>query len=105
MPAPPTPPPDRLPGLHIISPAHTISNATTESITVSGTAQDADGIAAVSWANSANPGEPTAATGTTAWSATVPLRIGTNTITVKATTTAGAVAWRDLTVVRSAEAE
>jgi hypothetical protein len=98
-PAPPAPAGDRTaPALRITSPASTIASTAAASITIAGAASDNTGVSAVSWSSSA--GGSGAATGTTAWSAAVPLRSGTNTITVRAFDAAGNSAWRTVTVVR-----
>ena len=85
------------PAVRITSPALTIVSTSLAAITLRGTA--GEGTASVTWANSAG-GVGTAA-GTTAWTAAdVPLSSGTNTVTVRASNTAGASAWRTVTVVR-----
>jgi len=108
VPAPspaPTPAPAPTPGsdttppsLAIVSPAGTIVSAYTSSIVVSGTAGDNVGVTQVDW-NSSNGGSGKAS-GTTSWTATVPLLVGDNVITVKAYDAAGNSAWRAITVVR-----
>ena len=65
-------------------------------ISVSGTASDATGIAFVKWSN--NFGMTGHATGTTAWSATIPLITGSNAITITAIDAAGRTSWRSLVV-------
>jgi len=61
------------------------STASTSStpITIGGTASDAVGVTAVTWANPATGGSGTA-TGTTSWSVPIPLASGSNVITVTA---------------------
>lgn len=67
----------------------TTPTAVTTPLAISGTATDSNGtVASVAWFNSAN-GAGGAATGTTAWSASVPLVSGSNTITVTATDNQG----------------
>jgi hypothetical protein len=61
-------------------------------------ASDNVAVTAVKWTNST--GDAGVASGTTSWSANVPLLVGTNTITVRAYDAAGNSAWRALTVVR-----
>jgi hypothetical protein len=68
------------------------------SIAVSGTASDNVGVAAVKWTNST--GYSGTASGTSKWSATVPLLVGSNVITVRAYDAAGNSSWRAITVVR-----
>jgi hypothetical protein len=94
-PTTPTSPSGSPPALKITSPGFTIVSTSAAAITVSGTAS-AD-TTAVTWSNSVG-GSGTAA-GTAAWSATVPLLTGTNTVTVKAFNATGS-SWRSLTVVR-----
>ena len=100
-PAPPTNPAGSdttPPSLAITSPGGTIVSAYASSIAVSGTAADNTGVVRVEWSNS-NGGSGTAQ-GTTNWSATVPLLVGNNAITLRAYDAAGNSAWRSITVVR-----
>jgi hypothetical protein len=55
------------------------------------------GVASVKW--SVSTGASGIASGTTAWSATVPLLVGTNTVTIRAYDAAGNSSWRAITVV------
>jgi uncharacterized repeat protein (TIGR01451 family) len=76
-----------------LAPAVTITAPTTAAtytatqafVTVAGTASDETGIAAVTWASDRGPSGT--ATGTTAWSAQIPLVAGVNVITVTVTDT------------------
>ena len=68
------------------------------SIAVSGTAGDNVGVAAVKWTNST--GYSGIASGTSKWTASVPLLVGSNVITVRAYDAAGNSSWRAITVVR-----
>jgi hypothetical protein len=86
------------PSLRISSPALTIVSTTASSIPVSGTAADNVGVVSVRWSTS--NGDSGAATGTTVWTAKVPLLVGSNTITVRVYDAAGNSNWRALTVVR-----
>ena len=86
------------PGICITSPATTIVSTTASSITLSGTAADNVGVTAVKWTTST--GGSGVATGTTNWSAIVPLLVGDNVVTVRAYDAAGNSGWRAITVVR-----
>jgi hypothetical protein len=98
-PAPPTGTPDTTPpSLKIVSPGYTILSTSLASLAVSGTASDNVGVASVKW--SVSTGDSGIASGTTAWSATVPLLVGTNTVTIRAYDAAGNSSWRAITVVR-----
>jgi len=72
------------------------------SVTLSGTASDAVGLASVTWTNTSSGGSGTA-TGTTAWSAAVPLTPGSNTVVVTATDTAGNTATASITVINDTQ--
>lgn len=90
---------DRIPpSLRIISPAFTIVATSAPAIAVSGTATDKLGVTAVKWTNST--GDSGIASGTSNWSARVPLLVGTNVVIVRAYDAAGNSAWRAVTVVR-----
>jgi Matrixin/Glucodextranase, domain B len=98
---PPAQPPsaDRIPpSITITSPASTIVSTSAAAITVSGRAGDNVGVASVRWTTS--NGDAGAASGTTVWSAGIPLLVGTNVVTVRAYDAAGNVSWRSVTVVR-----
>jgi Matrixin/Glucodextranase, domain B len=86
------------PSLAILSPASSIVSVSTPTITLSGSASDSSGLARVSWSTS--NGDAGTASGTTSWSAVVPLLTGTNVITVRAYDAAGNTSWRAITVVR-----
>jgi hypothetical protein len=64
----------------------------------SGTASDNVGVAMVKWTNST--GYSGTASGTSRWSASVPLLVGNNVVTIRAYDGAGNSAWRAITVVR-----
>ncbi len=87
------------PALTIVSPGYTIVSTGAATLAVSGTASDNVGVTAVKWTTSA--GSSGTAVGTTSWSATVPLLVGTNNITIRAYDAAGNSGWRSLTVVRN----
>jgi len=56
------------------------------------------GAVSVLWSNSA--GGSGTAVGTASWTVAVPLAVGSNAITVRAYSAAGASSWRSVTVVR-----
>jgi hypothetical protein len=84
--------------MQITSPGLTITSTTASTIAFSGTASDNVAVTAVQWTNST--GGAGVAVGTTSWSASIPLLVGTNAITVRAYDAAGNSAWRAVTVVR-----
>jgi hypothetical protein len=86
------------PSLSIVAPGLTMVSTSSASIAINGTANDNVGVAAVKWTNST--GYSGTASGTTKWSATVPLLVGNNAITIRAYDAAGNSSWRALTVVR-----
>src|SRR5205085_12443508 len=87
------------PSLSIVSPALTTVSTPANSISLSWTARDSAGIATVTWTSST--GRSGTAAGTTSWSIpAIPLLVGTNTITVRATNLAGIAAWRSIVVTR-----
>jgi hypothetical protein len=115
MPAPaptPTPPPTTpptpapkpaqadtsAPSLQIKTPGSSIASTVAASIAISGAASDNVAVTAVKWTTST--GGSGAAAGTSSWSATVPLLMGTNVVTLRAYDAAGNSAWRTVTVVR-----
>jgi hypothetical protein len=113
VPAPPEPPPaqppqtaaprapvtnDTPPTLRILRPAFTIASTSEPSLLVSGTSGDNLGVASVTWTNLT--GVSGKASGTTNWSAQIPLLVGTNMVIIRAYDSAGNSAWRALTVVR-----
>jgi hypothetical protein len=62
--------------------------ASSSPLTVSGTASDSGGVSQVTWSN-ALTGQSGTATGTTSWTADIPLASGTNDITITVTDAAG----------------
>ncbi len=64
------------------------STATSSPVSLSGTAADNVGVTSVTWSNATN-GQSGVATGTTSWTASVPLVPGTNSITIIAWDAAG----------------
>lgn len=94
-----TPSADRTaPSLKITSPGMTMAATSEATITLRGSASDNVGVAQVTWTNSV--GFSGTASGTTSWQASVPLRVGTNTITIRAWDAAGNAGWRSVIVVR-----
>lgn len=87
------------PALTIVSPGSSIVSASSAAITIGGTASDNVGVSSVQWTTST--GGAGTATGTTSWSAAIPLLVGNNMVTVRAYDAAGNSSWRALTVVRN----
>ena len=85
------------PSLTINSPSATAISAGA-TIVFSGTASDNVGVASVTW--STNTGSSGTAAGTAQWSASIPLLVGSNTVTIRASDAAGNVAWRSVVVTR-----
>jgi hypothetical protein len=56
-------------------------------------------VSSVEWTTST--GAAGTATGTTSWSAAIPLLVGNNTVTIRAYDAAGNSSWRAVTVVRN----
>jgi hypothetical protein len=100
--APPVQPPTSgdttPPSLNIVSPGLTMVATSSASIAVSGTASDNVGVVSVQWTTS--NGYSGTAAGTSKWSASVPLLVGTNAVTIRAFDAAGNSSWRGITVVR-----
>ncbi len=86
------------PSLRITSPGSTIVSTSAAWLTVTGTSADNSGVASVQWTTST--GGSGTASGTTNWSAQVPLLTGDNVVIVRAYDAAGNSAWRAITVVR-----
>ena len=89
------------PSVSITSPTSSPTfTASGSSLTLGGTASDNVGVTQVTWAN--NPGGSGTATGTTNWSAAgIPLRLGSNVLTVTARDAAGNTGTATLTVTVS----
>lgn len=87
------------PALTILSPGSTIVSTSSPSIVFSGTSSSSIGVKSVQWSTST--GNSATASGTTQWSATIPLLVGTNVVTITAIDAAGTKAWRAVTVVRN----
>jgi hypothetical protein len=88
------------PTVVITSPAPPTANVATSPATVSGTAADNLAVTSVSWTN-ARTGGTGAATGTTAWSASIPLAPGNNLVTITARDAAGNAGSATLTFIFS----
>ena len=86
------------PALTITSPSATTVSTTAASILLAGTASDNLGVTAITW--STNTGSSGIAAGTAQWSASIPLLVGTNMVTIRAADAAGNVAWRTVLVTR-----
>jgi hypothetical protein len=87
------------PTLQILSPSSAMISTSASVISLSGTASDNVGVAAVRWTNSFGAGGD--AIGTTNWQiANIPLLVGTNKITVRAFDAAGNSRWQLVSVVR-----
>lgn len=84
------------PTVTIASPASSPFLTTSTQVVVSGSATDDVGVTAVSWANSR--GGSGTASGTSAWSATIPLAGGSNGITITARDAVGHTSSRTVTV-------
>jgi hypothetical protein len=91
--------PDRTPPmLAITSPSTGTMSTSASSVVISGTASDNVGLKQVTW--STGFGASGVASGTTAWSATIPLLVGNNAVIVRAYDAAGNQAWRSVVIVR-----
>jgi hypothetical protein len=86
------------PALTITSPSATTVSTTAASILLAGTASGNLGVTAITW--STNTGSSGIAAGTAQWSASIPLLVGTNMVTIRAADAAGNVAWRTVLVTR-----
>ena len=86
------------PALAITSPGATSVSTTSTAIAFSGSASDNVGVTSVTW--STNTGRSGTASGTTSWSASIPLLVGSNVVTVKAYDAAGNSSWRSVVVTR-----
>jgi hypothetical protein len=103
----PTPAPTPAPGgkdttpptLTITSPGGSTVSTSAATLTFSGTASDNVGVAKITWTT--NTGSSGTAAGTTTWSASIPLLVGSNTVTITATDASGNTAWRSVVVSRN----
>lgn len=86
------------PSLTILSPGYSV-HTSAAGIVFKGTASDNVGVAAVTWSNS--NGGSGVASGSTAWiTPSIPLLVGANTITIRASDAAGNTSWRSVVVTR-----
>jgi hypothetical protein len=95
---PPGSPDTTPPTLTVTSPSTGSLSTSSASVTITGMASDAGGLKLVAWAT--NFGSSGVASGTSNWSASVPLLVGNNTVTIRATDLAGNVAWRTVVIIR-----
>jgi hypothetical protein len=86
------------PALTIAYPSYTSFATTLASLTFKGTASDPSGVARVTW--STNFGMVGTASGTTQWTAAIPLLVGFNQVIIRAYDTAGNMSWRSVVVTR-----
>ena len=86
------------PAIAIRWPASTVASTTASSMAIRGTASDNVGVVSVEW--SVSTGSSGTAAGTSNWSASVPLLVGTNVVIVRAYDRAGNSGWRAVTLVR-----
>jgi hypothetical protein len=87
------------PTLAIASPGATSISTSAATIAFSGTASDNVGVTSVTW--STNLGQAGTASGTTNWSTTIPLLVGSNVVTIRAYDAAGNNSWRSVVVTRN----
>lgn len=86
------------PTITISAPSSTTVNTTLATYTVSGSASDNVAVASVTWVTST--GNSGTATGTSTWSAQIPLLKGFNQVTLRATDTSGNYSWRSILITR-----
>ncbi len=86
------------PAVTITSPGGGSASTALATLTFSGTASDNVGVAKVTW--STNTGSSGTAGGTSAWSAAIPLLVGSNQVTIRAFDAAGNMGWRTVVVSR-----
>lgn len=87
------------PSLVILSPATTSFATSAATAIISGTATDSSGVVRVTWTDSS--GRTGDASGTIWWNTgPIPLRVGSNVITIRAYDSAGNMAWRSVAITR-----
>ena len=97
--APPTGVKDTIaPTITISAPSSTTVNTTLATYSVSGSASDNVAVASVTWVTST--GNSGTATGTSAWTAQIPLLKGFNLVTLRAADTSGNYSWRSILITR-----
>ncbi len=84
------------PSLTITAPSSTSISTSASSLVFSGTAS---GATSITW--STNTGQSGTVSGTTQWSATIPLLVGSNAVTIQAANAAGNTTWRSVVVTRN----
>lgn len=87
------------PTLTIATPGATTVSTSAATIAFSGTATDNVGVTSVTW--STNTGQSGTASGTTSWSVSIPLLVGSNVVTIRAYDAAGNSSWRSVVVTRT----
>jgi hypothetical protein len=87
------------PTLALAAPGGTTVSTSSATIAFSGTASDNVGVTSVTW--STNTGQSGTASGTTSWSASIPLLVGSNVVTIRAYDAAGNSSWRSVVVTRT----
>jgi hypothetical protein len=112
---PDNPPPARHPDIRILTPGISIIATDQASMALTGEARDPDGIAGVAWSSQCGGLEHASGAATVVappsghaglantWTATVALKQGVNVVIVSATTTAGAIGWAVIMIVRVSE--
>ncbi len=87
------------PSLAILSPGITSVATSAGTAVISGRAADSSGVVRVTWTDSS--GQTGVASGTAYWNTgPIPLRLGSNIITIRAYDAAGNVAWRSVAFTR-----
>jgi len=86
------------PSITVTSPSSLMLSTSLASVPITGTASDNVGVTLVYWSTST--GASGTAIGTTSWSFTAPVLVGSNTVTISARDAAGNVAWRTVVVSR-----
>ena len=87
------------PTLTISSPGATTISTSSATISFAGMASDNVGVTSVIW--STNMGQSGTASGTMSWSASIPLLVGSNVVTIRAYDAAGNSGWRSVVVTRN----
>ena len=93
----PTPQPSTPPTLSITSPASASYTTSAAQISITGTVRDNVAVTSVVWSTASGSGS---ASGTSNWSATVPLLVGINNVVIRAYDAAGNSSWRTISITR-----